>query len=68
MSTGTCDICGKWDSGLIEGVCDECTNRYNMNQVEARETFESAVKDPNTKIRKLERIANLARCSMACTC
>lgn len=67
MSTGNCDICGIWDSGLIDGACQECTNRYSGNFIEARETFKAAIKDPETKIKKLERIASLARCSMVCT-
>ena len=67
MSTGNCDICGIWDSGLIDGVCLECTNRYSYNVVEAKEAFDTLIKNPETKIGKLQRIAGLARVSMVCT-
>ena len=67
MSSGNCDICGIWDSGLIDGVCLECTNRFSYNVVEAKEAFVKLVKDPETKIGKLKRIADLARVSMGCT-
>lgn len=33
MQTGEakhCDTCGHWDSALVEGMCEECRNRYRV--------------------------------------
>jgi hypothetical protein len=26
----TCDTCGRWDSGLVDGMCQECRRRLNV--------------------------------------
>lgn len=64
MSAGNCEICGIWDSGLVDGVCKECTTRYSGNIIDARIAFNTAFKDPETPVIKLKRIANLARVSV----
>ena len=67
MNSGNCEICGIWDSSLIDGVCSECTAKYSNNVDAARETFKKAFNHPDTRIIKLKRIANLARISMTYT-
>lgn len=29
---GDCETCGRWDSHLIDGVCQECAKRYQIEQ------------------------------------
>ena len=64
MKTGNCEICGIWDTNLVDGACQECITKYTRNTAEAREVFATAFKKPETPIIKLKRIADLARVSM----
>jgi len=67
MSAGYCDICGHWDSGVVDGVCSECTNRYSGNLIDAKMKLKELVKNHETKIGTLKRIGGFARISMVCT-
>lgn len=35
--SGDCDLCGRWDSHLIEGACAGCANRYKLTTNRAEE-------------------------------
>lgn len=36
MQTGeNCDTCGRWDSGLVDGMCAECRARFNVTTAPA---------------------------------
>jgi len=28
MKAGDCDLCGNWDSSLIDGACRQCNGKY----------------------------------------
>ena len=30
-----CDLCGKWDSNLTKGVCEECRKKYEVSKDDA---------------------------------
>ncbi|MEE9357348.1 hypothetical protein [Candidatus Vondammii sp. HM_W22] len=38
MSSGNCDLCLRWSSDLIEGVCGECRERHNLNELSSTDT------------------------------
>jgi uncharacterized paraquat-inducible protein A len=30
-----CELCGSWDTHLLEGVCPRCRARYKLNEVKS---------------------------------
>lgn len=35
-TAGTCDLCGTWDSSLLDGACPRCRARYQPKGVQGR--------------------------------